>query len=156
MAKEYGSKMFKLLPGWGDQTEVDADGNWKVTKYDWRCERVRAFNNRLFALNMYEPDTGGVERHYPQRLRWSNFATENKVPTLWDDLADLRDPEDSNSAEGTLKALVNGYAGYIDLADTQGDLMDMLPLKDYLFVYTEFETYVGTPTMNAYQPMTFK
>lgn len=156
MVKEYGSTMFKTLPGWGEQTVVDEEGNWSVETSPWRCERVRAFNNRLFAMNMTEEDSGGTERHYPQRLRWSNFATENKAPTLWDDLADLRDPEDNNSAEGTLKALTNGYAGYIDLADTQGDLMDILPLKDYLFVYTEFETYVGTPTMNAYQPMTFK
>lgn len=156
LVKEFDDTTFKTLPGWGDQTVVDTDGNWSVERKDWKCERVRAFNNRLFAMNMREPDEGGTERHYPQRLRWSNFATENKAPTLWDDLADLRDPEDNNNAEGTLKALVNGYAGYIDLADTQGDLMDIVPLKDYLFVYTEFETYVGTPTMNAYQPMTFK
>lgn len=156
LVKNFGDKEFKILPGWGEQTVVDAKGNWSVTDNDWKCERVRAFNNRLFALNMTESDSGGVERHYPQRVRWSNFATENSAPDLWDDLADLRDPEDNNSAVGTLKALVNGYAGYIDLADTQGDLVEMVPLKDYLFIYTEFETYVGTPTMNAYQPMTFK
>lgn len=156
VVKEFGNKYFRTLPGWGEQTEVDANGNWKVVDRNWHCERIRAFNNRLFAFNMTEEDEGGVERHFPQRLRWSNFATENKAPTLWDDLADARDPEDSNSAVGTLKALTNGYAGYIDLADTQGDIIDVFPLKDYLFVFTEFETYVGTPTMNAYQPMTFK
>lgn len=156
LVKEFADEYFKILPGWGEQTVVDAAGNYKVDDRDWTCERVRAFNNRLFALNMKETEENGVIRHYPQRIRWSNFASENKAPKLWDDLADLRDPEDNNNAEGTLKALVNGYAGYIDLADTQGDLMDIFPLKDYLFAYTEFETYVGTPTMNAYQPMTFK
>lgn len=156
LVKEFSEEYFKILPGWGEQTVVDNSGNYKVEQRDWTCERVRAFNNRLFALNMKEAESNGVIRHYPQRIRWSNFANENEAPRLWDDLADLRDPEDNNNAEGTLKALVNGYAGYIDLADTQGDLMDVFPLKDYLFAYTEFETYVGTPTMNAYQPMTFK
>lgn len=154
--KEFDAQYFDDLPGWGDQTEVDADGNISIENYDWKCERVRAFNNRLFALNMRETTASGVTVHYPLRLRWSNFAEENKAPFLWDDFADLRDPDTDNNVEGTLQALRNGYAGYIDLADSNGNLIDMLPLKDYLFVYTEFETYVGTPTMNAYQPLTFK
>lgn len=156
MVKEFNSESFITLPGWGDQTLVDQDGNWYIQNFTWTCERVRAFNNRLFALNMTEKAQSGIDTHYPLRIRWSNFATENHAPTLWDDFADLRDPEDNNDAEGTLKALINGYAGYIDLADSNGNLIDMLPLKDYLFIYTEFETYMGTPTMNAYQPMTFK
>lgn len=154
--KEFSSQYFDDLPGWGDQTEVDANGNISIKTYDWRCERVRAFNNRLFAMNMRETNASGGTTHFPLRLRWSNFANENEAPFLWDDFADLRDPDNDTNTEGTLQALVNGYAGYIDLADSNGNLIDMLPLKDYLFIYTEFETYVGTPTMNAYQPLTFK
>lgn len=154
--KAYDSEYFTDLPGWGDQTEVDDAGNISVKTYTWFAERLRSFNNRLFALNMTETNSSGASTHYPLRLRWSNFADENAAPFLWDDFADLRDPDSNNDTEGTIEALQNGYAGYIDLADSNGGLLDMLPLKDYLFVYTEFETYVGTPTMNAYQPFQFK
>lgn len=154
--KEFSNEYFTDLPGWGDQTEVDDAGNISVKKYTWFSERVRAFNNRLFAMNMTETNSSGASIHYPLRLRWSNFAEENAAPFLWDDFADLRDPDSNTNSEGTIEALQNGYAGYIDLADSNGELIDMLPLKDYLFVYTEFETYVGTPTMNAYQPFQFK
>ena len=156
--KEFESEHFVDLPGWGEQTVVDADGNPSVRKFNWKCERVRAFNNRLFALNMRESNASGVTTHYPLRLRWSNFANENKAPTLWDDYAYDRLTTSDLSANivGQTEALENGYAGYIDLADSNGSLIDILPLKDYLFVYTEFETYIGSPTNNTYQPLMFK
>lgn len=156
--KEFESEYFVDLPGWGEQTVVDADGNPSVRKFNWKCERVRAFNNRLFALNMRESNASGVTTHYPLRLRWSNFANENKAPTLWDDFAYDRLTTSDLSANivGQTEALENGYAGYIDLADSNGSLIDILPLKDYLFVYTEFETYIGSPTNNTYQPLMFK
>ena len=156
--KEFESEYFVDLPGWGEQTVVDADGNPSVRKFNWKCERVRAFNNRLFALNMRESNASGVTTHYPLRLRWSNFANENKAPTLWDDYAYDRLTTSDLSANivGQTEALENGYAGYIDLADSNGSLIDILPLKDYLFVYTEFETYIGSPTNNTYQPLMFK
>ena len=156
--KEFDSEYFTDLPGWGEQTVVDADGNPSIKKYNWKCERVRAFNNRLFALNMRESNASGVTTHYPLRLRWSNFAEENKAPELWDDYAYDRAVTSDLAANivGQTEALENGYAGYIDLADSNGSLLDVLPLKDYLFVYTEFETYIGSPTNNTYQPLMFK
>ena len=156
--KEFDSEYFTDLPGWGEQTVVDADGNPSVKKYNWKCERVRAFNNRLFALNMRESNASGVTTHYPLRLRWSNFAEENKAPQLWDDYAYDRAVSSDLAANivGQTEALENGYAGYIDLGDSNGSLLDVLPLKDYLFVYTEFETYIGSPTNNTYQPLMFK
>lgn len=156
--KVFDQELFQDLPGWGDQTVVDDDGDAAVHKYNWKCERVRAFNNRLFALNMREANASGVVTHYPLRLRWSNFAKENAAPSLWDDLAYNRDLNSDLAAgiTGQVEALEDGYAGYIDLADSNGNLMEMLPLKDYLFVYTEFETYVGSPTMNSYQPLMWK
>lgn len=156
--KEFNSEYFTNLPGWGDQTVVDNDGNPSVKKFNWKCERVRAFNNRLFALNMRESNASGVTTHYPLRLRWSNFAKENKAPSLWDDFAYDRVVSSDLGANiaGQTEALEDGFAGYIDLADSNGNLIDILSLKDYLFVYTEFETYVGSPTMNSYQPLMFK
>lgn len=156
--KEFNEEFFTDLPGWGDQTVVDNDGNPSVQKYNWKCERVRAFNNRLFALNMRESNASGVTTHYPLRLRWSNFAKENKAPSLWDDFAYDRETTSDLAADitGQVEALEDGFAGYIDLADSNGNLLEMLALKDYLFVYTEFETYVGSPTMNSYQPLMFK
>lgn len=156
--KEFDSEYFVDLPGWGEQTVVDAAGNPSVKKYNWKCERIRAFNNRLFALNMRESNASGVTTHYPLRLRWSNFAEENKAPELWDDFAYDRSVSSDLAANivGQTEALENGYAGYIDLADSNGSLIEVLPLKDYLFVYTEFETYIGSPTNNTYQPLMFK
>ncbi|WMX18941.1 putative tail fiber protein [Escherichia phage vB_EcoP_PAS59] len=156
--KEFDSEYFVDLPGWGEQTVVDASGNPSVKKYNWKCERIRAFNNRLFALNMRESNASGVTTHYPLRLRWSNFAEENKAPELWDDYAYDRAVSSDLAANivGQTEALENGYAGYIDLADSNGSLIEVLPLKDYLFVYTEFETYIGSPTNNTYQPLMFK
>ena len=156
--KEFDSEFFVDLPGWGEQTVVDAAGNPSVKKYNWKCERIRAFNNRLFALNMRESNASGVTTHYPLRLRWSNFAEENKAPELWDDYAYDRAVSSDLAANivGQTEALENGYAGYIDLADSNGSLLEVLPLKDYLFVYTEFETYIGSPTNNTYQPLMFK
>lgn len=156
--KEFEAEYFTDLPGWGEQTVVDSDGNPSVKKFNWKCERVRAFNNRLFALNMRESNASGVTTHYPLRLRWSNFANENKAPTLWDDFAydRLTSSDLASNIVGQTEALENGYAGYIDLADSNGSLIDILPLKDYLFVYTEFETYIGSPTNNTYQPLMFK
>lgn len=156
--KEFESEYFTDLPGWGEQTVVDNDGNPSVKKFNWKCERVRSFNNRLFALNMRESNASGVTTNYPLRLRWSNFANENKAPTLWDDFAYDRvvSSDLASNIVGQTQALENGYAGYIDLADSNGSLIDILPLKDYLFVYTEFETYIGSPTNNTYQPLMFK
>lgn len=156
--KEFESEYFTDLPGWGEQTVVDNDGNPSVKKFNWKCERVRSFNNRLFALNMRESNASGVTTNYPLRLRWSNFANENKAPTLWDDFAydRLVTSDLASNIVGQTEALENGYAGYIDLADSNGSLIDILPLKDYLFVYTEFETYIGSPTNNTYQPLMFK
>lgn len=156
--KEFASEYFTDLPGWGEQTIVDANGNPSVVKYNWKCERIRAFNNRLFALNMRESNASGVTTHYPLRLRWSNYANENKAPTLWDDFAYDRYVTSDLAANvvGQTEALENGYAGYIDLADSNGSLVEILPLKDYLFIYTEFETYIGSPTNNTYQPLMFK
>ncbi|AUM57600.1 putative receptor binding protein [Escherichia phage LAMP] len=156
--KEFESEYFVDLPGWGEQTVVDSDGNPSVKKFNWKCERVRSFNNRLFALNMREANASGVTTNYPLRLRWSNFANENKAPTLWDDFAYDRvvSSDLASNIVGQTQALENGYAGYIDLADSNGSLIDILPLKDYLFVYTEFETYIGSPTNNTYQPLMFK
>lgn len=156
--KVFDQEYFQDLPGWGDQTVVDDNANVSVKKYNWKCERVRAFNNRLFALNMREANASGVVTHYPLRLRWSNFAKENAAPSLWDDQAYNRDTTSDLAAgiEGQIDALEDGYAGFIDLADSHGNLIEMLPLKDYLFVYTEFETYVGSPTMNSYQPLMWK
>ncbi|MDW5598947.1 hypothetical protein VSS74_31600, partial [Conexibacter stalactiti] len=149
--KAHKDKFFRDLPGWGEQTVVDGNGVPSIVKYNWKCERVRAFNNRLFALNMRETNASGATTHYPLRLRWSNFANENEPPLLWDDFAynRLTESDQMTGSIGQVEALENGYAGYIDLADSIGDLIDMLPLKDYLFVYTEFETYLGTPTMIA-------
>lgn len=143
---------FVDLPGWGQQTNGDAqeDGSLATVTYNWRCGRIRSFNNRLFAMDMHEAGASGVMTHYPLRLRWSNFSEENQAPTLWDDLVAYRSPDDYAAA------VENGYAGWADLADSKGTIQDILPLNNYIFVYTETEVYQGYPTNRADMPFQFK
>lgn len=140
------------LPGWGQQTDTtDAStGDPQTNTRAWTCGRVRSFNNRLFAMDMWEAGQSGEKIHYPLRLRWSNFSTENQAPTLWDDLVANRLPEDYAAA------VENGYAGWSDLADSKGTIQDILPLNNYLFIYTENEVYQAYPTNRSDSPFQFK
>lgn len=145
-----GSNYFVDLPGWGEQTLLDDEGNASTVTRKWRCGRVRSFNNRLFAMDMYEAQSSGAFIHYPLRLRWSNFSEENQAPTLWDDLVANRDAEDFAAA------VEDGYAGWADMADSKGTIQDILPLNNYLFVYTENEVYQAYPTNRSDNPFQFK
>lgn len=104
---------FKDLPGWGQPQGPDGP------TATWRCKNIRSYRNYLFALHMIE---NGFE--YPQRIRWSNVAYVNSLPADW--------IENDPAKDG----------GFNDLSDCTGSLLDAVPLRDSLVVYTDQETYL--------------
>jgi hypothetical protein len=84
--------------------------NWNST---WRCRVLRNFKTYLLALNTIEGANG-----YPYRIRWSNSAVSGSVPDTWN-------PAPGNDAR------------YWDLIESDGFVIDSLPLADINFVYKE-------------------
>lgn len=80
----------------------------------WTTSVIRPFKQFLVALDMQE----GSNR-YPFRVRWSHPAESGTVPSTWD----------ASNADKD--------AGYVDLSQTNGFLVDCLPLKDTNIIYKE-------------------
>lgn len=81
-----------------------------------RCGVIRSFKYHLFALNIYD----GAEQ--PDTLWWSAGADPGTIPQEWT-------PSPSNDA------------GDMILADTEGDILDGLALRDTFIVYKNYSTY---------------
>jgi hypothetical protein len=81
------------------------------------CKVIRAFKYHLFALNVFDGVNG-----FPDSVWWSEGAEPGALPTTW-----IPAPDND--------------AGDITLADTQGGIVDALPLRDTLIVYKAFTTY---------------
>lgn len=96
----------------------------KLTNLDaWptntRCAVMRSFKAYLLAGDITIDDD-----RYPARLMWSGAALPGGLPTTWD-------PADTTQD-----------AGYIDLSDTPGAIIDMKVLGDNLIVYKQRATYI--------------
>lgn len=85
----------------------------------WRTTKIRAFKNFLVAIGMTEDGNS-----YPQRMRWSNLALPNQAPDSWD-------------ATDTTKS-----AGFNDLSEAKGNLVDGLVMNDYFILYTTQEVFL--------------
>ncbi len=85
--------------------------NWPASTY---AKTLRAFKQYLVALNITK---SGVQ--YPHMVKWSHPADPGTVPGSWDETDATKD------------------AGEIDLAETDGYLLDCLPLGDVNIVYKE-------------------
>ena len=85
----------------------------------WRTKKIRAYKNFLIAIGMQEDGTD-----YTQRVRWSNIAIPNAAPDSWD-------------ATST-----TGSAGFNDLSEARGELMDALQMGEYLILYTTQEVFL--------------
>ncbi|MCS5550279.1 MAG: hypothetical protein NZ811_02055 [Gammaproteobacteria bacterium] len=85
--------------------------NWDST---WKTSVIRPFKQFLVALNIQEGSN-----KYPYRVRWSHPAEGGTVPVTWDSSDATKD------------------AGYVDLAQTNGWVVDCLPLKDTNIIYKE-------------------
>lgn len=89
---------------------------WPV---DTRCGIMRSFKAYLIAGNIKDNAT-----MYPTRVWWSGSALPGALPTSWD----VTDPTED--------------AGYTDLSDTPGAIVDMKILGDNLIIYKQRAVYM--------------
>lgn len=85
--------------------------NWPVGLF---CRSMRAFNNRLVALNITRSGT-----NYPYMVKWSHPADPGAVPSSWDE------------TDATLDA------GEAELAVGGDAIVDGMPLRDSFLIYKE-------------------
>lgn len=84
----------------------------------YRAKCLRTFRQFIFALDTLE---GGVRRS--QRVRWSAEAVAGAVPVTWD------------------PTITSQQARHYDLLQSDGAVIDAIPLGNYLAVYKEDQTY---------------
>ena len=98
------------------------------------CKSMRAFRSFLVALNIKR---GGIS--YPRVVKWSTQAGIQGVPASWNETTSTVD------------------AGEYELADTKGDILDGLQLRDTYMIYKEDATYsmsfVGTPFIFSFRQL---
>lgn len=87
--------------------------NWPTT-ITTRCASMRAFKNFLVALDV----TKGATR-YRHMVKWSSIADPFTPPPSWDEADPAQD------------------AGEVNLAETNGSVIDCLPLRDVNIVYKD-------------------
>jgi len=102
-----------------------------VTVY---TKSMRAFRSFLIALNIKR---AGVS--YPRVVKWSTEAGIQGVPSSWNETTSTVD------------------AGEYELADSKGDILDGLQLRDTFMIYKEDATYsmsfVGTPFIFSFRQL---
>ena len=108
--------------------------NWTATD---RCKSMRAFRSFLVALNIEDKSSGTLRQS--RVVKWSTEAAIQTVPSSWDE------------NDATVDA------GEYELADTKGDILDGLPLRDTFMIYKEDAvysmTYVGTPFIFSFRQL---
>ena len=96
------------------------------------CNAMKSFRSFLIALNVSK---AGI--NYPRLVKWSTEAGIQTTPTSWDE------------------TLATVDAGEFELADTKGDILDGLQLRDTFMIYKEDSTYavtyVGTPFILSFR-----
>jgi len=99
--------------------------NWPTT-VTTRCNCLRAYKNYLVALDV----TKGAIR-YRQMVKWSASAQPLTAPTSWDEADTTKD------------------AGETSLSETNGTVVDCLPLRDINIIYKDDSVhgmqYIGVP-----------
>lgn len=99
-----------------NKLEVEDLPEWQK---GWRSNNVRAYKNFLIALGTHE---NGI--NYPQRVRWSDVTMPNSPPLDWD-------------ATSTTNS-----AGFNELSNTRGKILDGLELNDHFYLYTEEDVHL--------------
>ena len=111
-------------------THSDGDAVF-ITTY---CRSMRGFRSFLVALNIKQ---AGV--NFPRVVKWSTEAATQTTPLSWNETTSTVD------------------AGEYELADTKGDIMDGMQLRDSFMIYKEDATYsmtyVGTPFIFAFRQL---
>ena len=98
------------------------------------CRSMRAF--RTFLVGLYVQKAGV---NFPRLVKWSTEASIQTTPTSW------------NETDSTVDA------GEYELADTKGDILDGLQLRDAFMIYKEDATYsmqfVGVPFIFSFRQL---
>lgn len=97
-------------------TKLTSLPGWNATT---TCKEMRSFKAYLVAGDI----TIGTTR-YGNRVYWSGSALPGALPTSWD----VTDPASDS--------------GYIELSDTEGNIIDMKVLGDNLIIYKPTATYI--------------
>jgi len=99
-----------------------------------RCKSLRAFRSFLIALNITKDDV-----NFPRVVKWSTESATQTIPTSWNETTSTVD------------------AGEFELADTKGDILDGLQLRDSFMIYKEDAvysmTFVGTPFIFSFRQL---
>ena len=98
-------------------TKLTALTAWPTS---YKANVIRSYKAYLIALDI----TNATPTRDSSKIKWSNAALPGALPTSWD----YSDPTND--------------AGEISLSDSEGFLVDCLPLNDYNIVYKSTSTYV--------------
>lgn len=119
-------EFFEDLPNWGKTAiTYNSDGSVEsATESYWRANKIRTYKNFLIALNTTEGASSSVAENYPQRIRWSDITDINQLPRNWDDSS------------------TTNSAGFNDLTNAEGIIIDGIPMRDMFVVYTSNDVFV--------------
>jgi hypothetical protein len=126
------------LPGWVWNSPSDTNPYTYQT-----CKTIRSFDNQLWAANITKKRQDGTLEYYPNLILYSDKAT-SVSNTLYNYIPDVWEP-----SSGTTTTSSN-WAGYLTL-DTSDEIIDMLPLRDTLLVFTTNQTYIIPKLQTAQQ-----
>ena len=122
------SPQFIQTPGTGDFTDMIWTGSTTWTTQGVTAKVIRPYRNFLIALDTTE--SGSRDPHV---FRWSDAADPGSMPASWDETD------------------ATNLSGKTTLSDTNGFLVDCLPLGQDLIVYKEDAiyrvSYVGPPNV---------
>ena len=117
-----------------DSTSAASHSDNAEVKINTLCKSMRAFRSFLIALNITKD---GV--NFPRVVKWSTESATQTLPTSWNETTSTVD------------------AGEFELADSKGDILDGLQLRDSFMIYKEDAvysmTFVGTPFIFSFRQL---
>ena len=117
-----------------DGTSAASHSDNAEVKITTLCKSMRAFRSFLIALNITKD---GV--NFPRVVKWSTESATQTLPTSWNETSSTVD------------------AGEFELADSKGDILDGLQLRDSFMIYKEDAvysmTFVGTPFIFSFRQL---
>ena len=117
-----------------DGTSAASHSDNAEVKITTLCKSMRAFRSFLIALNITKD---GV--NFPRVVKWSTESATQTLPTSWNETTSTVD------------------AGEFELADSKGDILDGLQLRDSFMIYKEDAvysmTFVGTPFIFSFRQL---
>ena len=117
-----------------DSTSAASHSDNAEVKITTLCKSMRAFRSFLIALNITKD---GV--NFPRVVKWSTESATQTLSTSWNETTSTVD------------------AGEFELADSKGDILDGLQLRDSFMIYKEDAvysmTFVGTPFIFSFRQL---